>query len=218
MPQRFSPPELEAIQAAVARAEETTSAEIVPCIARQCDPYPEAQWRGVAVGVVVVLAATAALYQWYDGWGLGWLHEGWAVALFVTLGGFVGGLAGRYITPYRRLLIGRDRLAERVHARAEQAFLEEAVFNTRERTGVLLFVAAFEHRVEVLADEGISARVPAEAWGDLCGRLIDGLREGHLAEALVESFAQCGTLLQESGFEIRPDDTNELSNHVRVYG
>lgn len=218
MPQRFTPRELDALQEAVAQAEARTSAEIVPCIARQCDDYPEAQWRGVAVGIVVVLGITAALYQFYDGWGLGWLHEGWAVALFVVLGGLLGGLAARTIAPFRRALIGQDRLAARVHARSEQVFLEEAVFNTRERTGVLIFVAAFEHRVEVLADEGISARVPPEAWGELCARLIEGLREGRLAEALVASFDRCGVLLQECGFEIREDDANELSNHIRLYG
>ncbi len=218
MPQQFSPAELEALQAAVARAERGTSAEIVPCIARACDPYPEAPWRGAAVGVVAVLALTAALYQLYDGWGLGWLHEGWAVALGVVLGGVAGGLVGRYVPAARRLLVGQKTLGERVHARAEQVFLEEEAFATRDRTGVLLFVAVFERRVEVLADAGIAARVQPEAWGDLCAHLIAGIRAGRLAEHLEQSFSRCGALLEQAGFPIAADDENELPNHIRVYG
>ncbi len=218
MAQRFSPHEMEALQAAVAHAETRTSAEIVPCIARRCDTYPEARWRGVAAGVAVVLVLTAAMYQLYDGWGLAWLHEGWAVALFVALGGMAGGVVAQLVPSVARLLIGQDRLAERAHARAEQVFLEERVFDTRDRTGVLLFVAVFEHRVEVLADVGISAHVPAEAWGDLCARLIAGLQRGELAEALQSSFETCGALLQESGLNIAHDDSDELPNHIRLYG
>lgn len=218
MSQRFTPRELEALQAAVAQAEVHTSAEIVPCVARQCDDYPEAQWRGVALGIVIALAVTAALYQLYDGWGLGWMHSGWAVSLFVVCGGVLGGILARTVMPLRRALIGQDRLQAQVHARAERAFLEEKVFATEERTGVLLFVAVFEHRVEVLADEGISARVEPEAWGDMCARLIDGIRRGELAKALTASFERCGVLLKECGFHIKPDDANELPNHVRYYG
>ncbi len=217
MPHHFTPEELASLKEAVAQAEARTSAEIVPCIVRQCDDYPEARWRGVAGGVVVVLVVTAALYQFYDGWGLGWLHDGWAVALLVVAGGIVGGVLAQTVAPLRRALIGKDRLEARCHARAERVFLEEAVFNTRHRTGVLLFLAVFERRVEVLADEGISARVPPEAWGDLCARLIEGIRQRQLGPVLAESFERCGVLLQECGLAIADDDTNELPNHLRLY-
>lgn len=213
----FSKAELAALQQAVADAEAHTSAEIVPVIAQQCDDYPEARWRGVAAGITGVLLVTAALYQLYDGWGLGWLHEGWAVALLVVVGGLLGGITAQFVPSVRRALIGRDRLTARCHARAEQAFLEEGVFETRDRTGVLLFVALFEHRVEVLADEGISARIAPEAWGDLCARLIDGVQDDRLGEELVASFARCGDLLQQSGLARAEDDTNELPNHLRIY-
>lgn len=213
----FSPDELARLQRAVAEAEGHTSAEIVPVIIAACDDYPEARWRGVAGGIAVVLLVTAVLYQAYDGWGLGWLHDGWAVMLGVVLGGLLGGVLAQTVPPLRRVLIGRDRMEARCHARAERAFLEEGVYKTREHTGVLIFVALFEHRVEVLADEGISARVAPEAWGDLCARLIAGVREGKLGEALAESFSRCGELLREGGFTRPDDDTNELPNHLRVY-
>ena len=39
---------------------------------------------------------------------------------------------------------------------AMAAFVEEEVFSTRDRTGILLFLSLFEHRVVVLGDSGIN--------------------------------------------------------------
>ena len=39
--------------------------------------------------------------------------------------------------------------------RAENAFLEEEVFNTTQRTGIMIFISFFEHEVIVMADRGI---------------------------------------------------------------
>lgn len=118
---------------------------------------------------------------------------------------------------YMRRLVGRTLLDVRVHRRALQAFLTEEVFNTRDRTGILLFVSLREHRIEVLGDTGINAQVPPEAWADVVATLRHHIKTaGDLTAGLVDAIEQCGRLLERKGVAIRPDDTDELSNRVRT--
>lgn len=212
----FTDAERERIRQAVDAAEKQTAGEIVPYIVARSGSYEIGAWRGAAVGALIA-AALALLVAWfYDGWGLGWLYSAWGMALTMTLGGVLGALLVWFVPLLRRLFAGTARMAERVHRRAEAAFLEEEVFNTRDRTGILLFVSLFEHRIEVLGDEGINLKVEQREWVEVVDRIRTGIRAGHLADGLVAAIEMCGELLHRRGVGIRPDDTDELSDDVRI--
>lgn len=89
-----------------------------------------------------------------------------------------------------------------VYQRAVETFLEHGLFDTDERTGILLFVSLSEHRIEVLADQGIDARVDAQAWSDV----TDHIRRG---------IERCGRVLEEHGLAGGPDGDNELADRLR---
>lgn len=217
MVQRFTPDQLDRLQAAVAEAETRTSAEIVPCVVKRSDRYPEALARGAVWGVVLALVGWTLFDLLHTGIGWGWLHSEWGVCLVVTVGLLGGALLGGMVPAVRRALVGGARMDQMVHRRAMRAFVEEEVFNTKARTGVLLLISLDEHRVEVLADEGISSRVAPEAWGELTALIIQGIRSGDLPGALIEVFDRVAVLLGESGLPVASDDLNELDNHLRVY-
>ncbi len=217
MVQRFTPDQLDRLQAAVAEAETRTSAEIVPCVVKRSDRYPEALARGAVWGGVIALVAWTLFDVVHTGMGWGWLHSEWGVCVGVTVGLIGGALMGGTVPIVRRALVGGARMDHMVHLRAMRAFVEEGVFSTKGRTGVLLLLSLDEHRVEVLADEGISSRVAPEAWGELTALIIQGIRGGDLAGALVDVFDRVGVLLGESGLPIAPDDVDELDNHLRIY-
>lgn len=212
----FTDDDRERIQEAVAAAEGYTSGEIVPYVVEDADEYPVATWRGVAYGVLLGLVPPALVFAFYTGWGLAWMHTGLGVALMAVLGGVLGGLLATFVRPLKRLLIGSDRLTRAVHRRAMQAFVEEEVFKTRDRTGILLFVSLFEHRIEVVGDEGINAKVEADDWVEVVARVRRGIVEKKPGEGLVEAIALCGDLLRRRGVEIRDDDTDELPNRLRL--
>lgn len=211
----FSDAERERIAAAVAQAETRTSGEIVPFVVNRCGRYEVAVWKAAAVGAMGAAALALAVGAMYDGWGMGWLYTAWALALAVVLGGTAGALA-TLAAPVRRLFAGTDRMARRVHRRASVAFLEEEVFETRDRTGILLFVSLFEHRIEVLGDKGIDAKVQPEEWVEVVQLIRDGIVGGDLAGGLVAGIEKCGEMLHRRGVEIREDDTDELPDGVRV--
>lgn len=212
----FTEKQLEELKAAVARAEERTAAEIVPIVTEQSDDYPVASWRGAGGGATLGLAFCVGAFQFYSGWGMAWLFTGWGTALVVSAMGLVGGLLGTFVPPLKRALVGNERLSTAVHLRAMQSFVQEEVFATRDRTGLLLFISLFEHRVEVLADTGIHKKVRPEDWGEVVARIRDGIRDGHLYDGLVEAFEMCSQLLETSGIDVREDDANELSNAIRI--
>ena len=211
----FSDAERERIREAVAAAETQTAGEIVPFVVRRSGEYAVATWRGAAVGALLAGAIALGVSWLYDGWGWGWLYSAWAVALVMSLGGVAGALAA-LLDPVRRALAGTDLLDETVHRRAAVAFIDEEVFDTRDRTGILLFVSLFEHRIEVVGDAGINAKVDPEEWVEVVALVRNGIVRGALAEGLVAAIGRCGDLLHRSGVAIRPDDTDELPDDVRV--
>ena len=206
------------IQEAVGRAEERTAGEIVPVVVPRSDDYEDAVWRGAGAAILLTLLAVLLTLRFYDGWSLGWLFAPWGVALSVLMAGTVGALLTRYLYPLQRLLAGSDRLNETVHRRALQAFVEEEVFDTRDRTGILLFVSLREHRIEVVGDTGINQQVEADDWAEVVTRIRRGIQNDNLTEGLVEAIERCGRLLEEKGVDIRPDDENELTDTVRTPG
>lgn len=206
----------ERVRKAVAEAEERTAGEIVPYIVPESARYEVAIWRGASFLAVLSLAAVLLVFQFYGGWGLAWLYSGWSVALVALIGGTLGALLAAYVRPLKRLLAGADRLDHTVHQRAMQAFVEEEVFSTRDRTGILLFVSLFEHRIEVLGDTGINQEVSSDDWIEVVARIRRGIKNERLTDGLVDAIGMCGKLLERKGVEIQPDDVNELPNRPRI--
>lgn len=206
------------VQEAVRRAEERTAGEIVPVVVPRSDAYEVATWRGAVLSGLLALIGALLILQFYSGWGLRWLYTPWGVALVVLGGGVLGGFLSTLVRPLRRLAAGEELLDETVHRRALQAFVEEEVFNTEDRTGILIFVSLLEHRVEVLGDAGINRQVDPDDWVDVVDRIREGIRQGRFTDGLVEAVEMCGRLLERRGVEAAPDDENELPNAVRTPG
>jgi uncharacterized membrane protein len=97
--------------------------------------------------------------------------------------------------------------------RARQVFTGLGMERTRERNGVLIYLAVADHHLAVLGDDGIHACVGPGYWDRLRDLLVERLRQGRVREALVEAVAEVGQALR-AHFPRRPDDTNELSDRV----
>ncbi|MDX1740415.1 MAG: TPM domain-containing protein [Rhodothermales bacterium] len=211
----FSDSDRESIRRAVETAETRTSGEIVPFVIDRCDDYEVAVWRGAVLAAAFGLVAALLFLRIYEGWGFAWLHTPWGPATVALVFGLVGAGVVTLIPGMRRALAGPSRLAENVHNRAMRAFVEEEVFKTRDRTGILLFISLFERRIEVLGDEGINRAVSDGDWVDVVQTVRAGIRSGQITDGIVEAISKCGVLLKDHGLEIQPDDTDELSNRLR---
>jgi putative membrane protein len=204
------------IREAVERTERRTSGEVVPFVVERSGRYDVAVWRGACLAAVLALAGTMIWLRLHSGWGLGWLHDPRGPALLMLAAGALGGVATAFVPSLRRRLAGAERLDRAVRQRAARAFVEEEVFDTQRRTGVLLFVSLFERRIEVLADAGIHSRLGAEPWQELVERIRDGIAGGRPTNGLVAAIERCGELLERAGVDTGPEDANELSDDVRL--
>lgn len=209
----FRQSDLQRITDAVVKAEAHTSGEIVPYFIDQSDRYEEAVWRGGGILGALSLAIIAMVHLFSESWhGLGPLEIG-----IIILGGTGLGMMLVHAVPaLKRRLAGEALVEHRVAQRAAQAFIAEEVFNTRDRTGILLFVSLLEQKVLVVGDSGINAKVGESDWEDVVGRVVAGIDRGQPAEGLIDAIGQCGVLLKRKGVRRRADDRNELSNKLRV--
>lgn len=205
----FSESDREAITAATREAERRTSGELVVYVVESCDPHPEAASRGALYGGAAGAAVGAIAMLWFGGWGS---HDYLWVLIGLQVGLLIGWLGSR-VDDIARRLIPDDALQSRAEGRAAEAFIEERVFATEGRTGVLIFVALFEHRVIVVADDGIREKVGEEAWDHVADDLAGGIRDGAPAAALIDAVGRCATLLVEHG--VQGDTADELSNEPR---
>jgi putative membrane protein len=199
----LAPEALAAIEAAVRGAERTTSGEIVPIVVERSDPYAD-----VRIGAAALVAlALAPLFLELAPQRSAWLVPT-QLCVFAAL---------CWVFGWRTLLgwvAPNPLFAERVHRAASLAFHEAGLVETRERTGILIYVSLLERRVEVLADRGIHQRVPDGTWDAVVERVVRGIQAGAADVGLSDGIRLCGQILAGT-FPPRPDDRNELPDRPR---
>ena len=197
----------ERLAAAVRDAERRSLGEIVLVVVRACDEYGAAPWR---LGVLLAVAVYCALHGFAAPLPWWWYLAAQALALLV-------GHALVQIDGLRRLLLGPHLARERVHERAERAFLENGLTRTHGRTGILILVAWLERRVVVLGDEGIHGVLdPGENWQEVVDLAVAGLREGRVVDGLEAAVRRCGEILARHHPVSLERNVDELPNAVVV--
>lgn len=191
------------VEAAVARVEGQTAAELVVAVV----PCSADYWQGrVLLAAAWALAAGFAFLHFAP-----WHEPALALALEVAVGLFSFWLFGA--TNLRRSLIPAKAAAEAVQARAFQLFSERGLHGTRSRTALLIFVSELEHRVVLLGDHTIHERLGQHGWDEYVALLISHIRGGRTKAGILEVLARLEPLLAA----IAPrehDDANELPDAV----
>lgn len=210
---RFTPQELDRIKAAVKLAEDKISGEIVPVFVERSGFYTIANYRGVLLLAAAAFLAIIIFDRYVPALAI---LDPMFMFFIVSAGGLLGGILTHSIQPLKRILISRNHLDQATKKRAETAFLDEEVFNTRHRTGILIFISFFEHEVIVLADRGISKVVDQKEWDTLVQQLIEKIRMGKVTDGIEAAILRCGEILLEKGFLKTADDINELGDDLRA--
>ncbi|MBU2491833.1 MAG: TPM domain-containing protein [Bacteroidetes bacterium] len=96
---------------------------------------------------------------------------------------------------------------------AEEEFHNLKMDETRDKTGILLYLILQERQFYILADSGINEKVKQETWDKIRDEMQNEFREGHFANGMLLGIEKVGKILLDH-FPIKEDDTNELSNKV----
>jgi putative membrane protein len=202
----FSEQEKKEISQAIKAVEQRTTGEVAVILVEQSDPYPEGEFLGaILMGGLLAFVLTLIFFQGQI-WFLIPLHFLFAFPLFILF----------KKTPFLKTpFIGTRRQEEAVRRRALQAFYEKGLYKTRGNTGVLFFLSLLEHKVWVLADQGIYEKIRQEKLNQFARQVSGGLKEKRAGQVLVQAIGEAGDLLAQH-FPMAPGDSDELPDEVQT--
>ncbi|OGU34967.1 MAG: hypothetical protein A2068_04575 [Ignavibacteria bacterium GWB2_35_6b] len=96
---------------------------------------------------------------------------------------------------------------------AEEEFHKLKMDETRDKTGILLYLLLKERQFYILADAGINEKVKQETWDKIRDEMQNEFRDGQFTKGMLLGIEKVGKILGEH-FPVKADDTNELSNKV----
>lgn len=100
-----------------------------------------------------------------------------------------------------------------VEAEAAKRFESLGMTATRERNGVLLYLAPRTRRFAVIGDQAIHARCGHEFWTAIAAAMESKLRAGRFTEAIIDGVERAGEALARL-FPRGAGNPNELTDEV----
>jgi putative membrane protein len=214
----FSEKDREAIAAAVGKAEEHTSGEIIPVVATASGGYERAEGIvGLLTALLFLACAWLLLQDTSRGWGDdSTIALGLIPVLLVTGLGFVAGSVVTRRLPLLRLpFVSKAEMTQQVERAAAGAYQRFRVSRTAESTGIVLYVSLHERMVCVLGDGAITEKLGHRDWEDIRDLVVAGLRTRRPVDGLCSAIERCGVVLSHD-FPLKPGDVNELHDELRL--
>ena len=79
--------------------------------------------------------------------------------------------------------------------RAHEAFARLRTWDTHANNGVLIYLLLADHRIEIVADRGLTGRVDDAAWSGVCRLIEQEMRAGHPEQAVIDGIRAVSDLL-----------------------
>lgn len=98
--------------------------------------------------------------------------------------------------------------------RAVEVFAALHMHQTKQRNGVLFYVALKSHKFAVIGDAGINAVVPENFWDEIKTNVLAAFKNGDYASGLVKGILMAGEQLRTFFPHDTATDTNELHNDI----
>lgn len=97
--------------------------------------------------------------------------------------------------------------------RAKEVFEFLHMNNTRERNGVLIYVAVEDRTLVIMGDEGINDVVEPDFWESTKDIIVNHFKRGEMKAGLVNGILKAGEKLKKF-FPYQSDDQNELPDDI----
>lgn len=112
-----------------------------------------------------------------------------------------------------RVFVQRGEFEEDALPRAEQKFLQLGMQKTRDRNGVLIFVAPRAHKYAVVGDVGVHEKCGREFWLKLVAVMRGHFQKEEYERAIVHAINEVGKVLA-THFPRTADTINELPDEI----
>ena len=222
----FSDTDRIAVAQAIASAEANTSGEIV-CIVNEHRHYYAATGLGIAAVLAFLLPLLGIVLgvdplhllpggDWSAGDPALDLRRGIEAYAEVQVALFCVVAALLVLTPLGAWLTPQHFKHARVRSEALAQFRARGIGDTRARTGVLIYVSTPDRIAEVVADEGIYAKVDSTYWRATVAALIAGISAGAPVRGFTDAVGLAGKVLAEHFPATAGDNPNELPDRLIV--
>lgn len=111
-----------------------------------------------------------------------------------------------------RVVLARHRTRDPIVA-AQHHFVRLGMTATKDRNGVLIFVAPRSRNFAVIGDVSVHEKCGDGFWTELAQAMETHFKAGTFTEGLIEAIAKAGTLLS-AHFPRRADDANQLPDAI----
>jgi uncharacterized membrane protein len=98
--------------------------------------------------------------------------------------------------------------------RAAEVFETLKMYQTKERNGILIYLAVLDHKFAILGDAGINSAVPPDFWETTKDLMLEQFRAGNFAQGLIEGITNAGKQLGDHFPYDAESDKNELSDEI----
>lgn len=205
----LSSDDLKKIEATISRVEESTSGEIVPVIVKRSSSVGHVPLTLALLITLFIAIAELPFSDWL--WVTPWVWF-WPVLLVVIY--YISYFLGKIPWVQKALVPEKDEV-DQVHRRAHLEFYSNLIHRTEAGTGILIFVSVMEKKAVILADEGISQKLPPDTWDQVLAQLRESLHNDQWGDGFVQAIENCGQHLK-THFPITSPGQNELKNHLVV--
>lgn len=205
----LSDTDIKSISKAIHDAELNTSGEIVTMVVSRSSTIGHVPLLLTLVFTVLFLVCEMSrpLLNWL-------LLPYWTWPLVIFLFYFIS-IPLSKIAFLQRWFTSQSDLTAQVLRRAQLEFFTNGVNKTKRSTAILIFLSIMERQAVVLADEAIAKKLPAHTWQDEIDVILSAIKQGHLANGLVQAIKQAGENLQQQ-FPAHKKNENELSNELLI--
>ncbi len=100
--------------------------------------------------------------------------------------------------------------------RAIEVFGELQMHQTKDRNGVLVYIAMKDHQLAIYGDKGIHERMGQEFWNAELKKILEEFGQQHYTEGIIKVIHDIGDALKFH-FPFERDDSNELKDDI-VFG
>lgn len=103
------------------------------------------------------------------------------------------------------------------HELAWRDFNRLGVANTKERTGVLIFILFEEKYYDIIADEGIYSKISDKIWNKIEVQLKEEFQNSNYSAGILSLIQKIGKVLaKEFPTRAGADNTDEISNEINI--
>ena len=128
---------------------------------------------------------------------------------------FVGSFISIAINPIHALLIRKNEKKRQVQIMAHAIFSKSKIYETKKRTGLLIFVSLLEKQLIVKADKKLYEAIPQEEWDIMQKEMESSITFGNLQADFLDNLKKTGAIFSKY-IPVEEPNINELPDYIEL--